>query len=509
MVEPTSGARFRLAIVLLAIISISSWLAFFKFRQSSQWVSHTYQVLQETEELLSHLKDAETGQRGYLLTGRNNYLAPYDTAVLEIDRDMSELRRLTADNSRQQARLRDLQPLIDRKLDELRATIALRNQQGLSAALAVVKTDEGKQQMDQIRGVVDQIKQEEIALLSQRSLQANLDGGLSIGLVIVLSVVAIGVISAATSALRRYLSTLEQSEAEMRTLRDGLEVQVQERTTALLETLRSLQQQVQIREQAEAARDTSEDRFYRAILHAPLPMILHVEDGEVLQVNYAWTELSGYTLQDVPTIAHWTELAYGQRRATVQADINRLYGSDRRVSEGEYMVRTRSGSARIWEFFSAPLGPLPDGRRMVISAAIDVTERKQAEADRCESEEQFRQIAETIREVFWVTEPDLHKILYVSPAYEEIWGQPRDELYQDRSAWLRAIHPDDRPRIEATQPSKVLQGNYDEEYRIVQPSGNVRWIRDRAFLSVNDNRVQRITGIAEDITDRKRAEAEI
>jgi PAS domain S-box-containing protein len=133
------------------------------------------------------------------------------------------------------------------------------------------------------------------------------------------------------------------------------------------------------RQQAEIALRQSEAKFRRAVVHAPFPIIIHTEDGEVLQINRAWTELTGYTQSDIPTIDDWTERAYGDCKDRVRADIDRLYQLDHPIAEGEYSVTTRHGEVRIWEFSSAPLGKLDDGRRMVISMAKDVTERRQAE----------------------------------------------------------------------------------------------------------------------------------
>jgi diguanylate cyclase (GGDEF)-like protein/PAS domain S-box-containing protein len=134
------------------------------------------------------------------------------------------------------------------------------------------------------------------------------------------------------------------------------------------------------RKQAEEALRQSEERFRRAILDAPLPIILHTEDGEIQEINHTWTDITGYSIEDIPTIADWIERAYGSRQEQVQSDINRLYCLESRVAEGEYTIKTSAGETRIWDFYSAPLGQLPDGRNLVISTAFDVTERKQAES---------------------------------------------------------------------------------------------------------------------------------
>ncbi len=124
----------------------------------------------------------------------------------------------------------------------------------------------------------------------------------------------------------------------------------------------------------------SEERFRRAILDAPLPMILHAEDGQVLQINHAWTEITGYDPEDIPTIAAWTEKAYGVHQEEMRTKIAHLYDLEHRIAAGEHPITTRMGEIRIWDFYSAPLGKLSDGRKIVITTAIDVSDRKQAES---------------------------------------------------------------------------------------------------------------------------------
>ncbi|NET31332.1 MAG: PAS domain S-box protein [Cyanothece sp. SIO1E1] len=135
------------------------------------------------------------------------------------------------------------------------------------------------------------------------------------------------------------------------------------------------------RKHAEQALSESEERFRRALLDAPLPIMLHTENGEVLQINHAWTNLTGYKLQDIPTIDAWVKQAYPDQQLTVKNQITQLYNLDQTLREGEFVITTSTGKKRIWEFNTAPLGRLQDGQRLVISMALDVTERKQAEVE--------------------------------------------------------------------------------------------------------------------------------
>lgn len=133
----------------------------------------------------------------------------------------------------------------------------------------------------------------------------------------------------------------------------------------------------------------------------------------------------------------------------------------------------------------------------------DITGRKRIEANLRKSEERFRQLAEHIDAVFWLTTPDKHEVLYVSPAFETIWECPRATLYARADSWLEHVHPDDRERI-ANASACQASFPYDEDYRIVTPSGAVRWIRDRSF-PIRDEKgtVSRLAGIAVDITAAK------
>jgi PAS domain S-box-containing protein len=123
------------------------------------------------------------------------------------------------------------------------------------------------------------------------------------------------------------------------------------------------------------------------------------------------------------------------------------------------------------------------------------------------SEERFRQLAENIREVFWMTNPEKTEMLYISPGYEEIWGRTCESLYAAPMNWVEAIHPEDRQRVLDAALTQQLRGDYDQEYRIVRPDGSTRWIHDRAFPIRNaTGEIYRLVGIAEDITKRKQSE---
>ncbi|MDX2256179.1 MAG: PAS domain S-box protein [Pseudanabaenaceae cyanobacterium bins.39] len=123
----------------------------------------------------------------------------------------------------------------------------------------------------------------------------------------------------------------------------------------------------------------SEERLRCAILDAPLPIVLHASNGEILQINRMWTSLTGYSIEDVPTVTDWVNKVYKENAEEIKAMIARTYQSSQATHDGEAELFIKDGSKRYWDFWSSPLGYLPDGRSLMISMAMDVTERKASE----------------------------------------------------------------------------------------------------------------------------------
>jgi CHASE3 domain sensor protein len=160
---------FGLAGLIFLVIAVVAYRSTDSLIQNDGLVRHSYQVRAEFATLLSELKDAETGQRGYVITGEDSYLEPHTAAIGEIKTTLSELRDLTADSPSQQQRLKALSPLIDAKLAELAQTIELRRTQGFAAALKVVTNNTGKIYMDQARVQIAEGDKEEADLLARRA----------------------------------------------------------------------------------------------------------------------------------------------------------------------------------------------------------------------------------------------------------------------------------------------------------------------------------------------------
>jgi methyl-accepting chemotaxis protein len=163
------AGAFGAALAMLVVVGAMSHDSTTKLVDSAEWVRHTHQVLTGLDEFLSALKDAETGQRGYIITGEARYLEPYQGARELAEQKLEEVRELTSDNPNQQQRLIAMEPLVAGKFTELQETIDLRKQKGFAAAAQVVVSDKGKNVMDSIRKLVGDMETEETSLLAKRS----------------------------------------------------------------------------------------------------------------------------------------------------------------------------------------------------------------------------------------------------------------------------------------------------------------------------------------------------
>ena len=254
------------------------------------------------------------------------------------------------------------------------------------------------------------------------------------------------------------------------------------------------------RKRAEEALRESEDRYRDLVEHSQDLLCTHDLEGKLLSCNPAPARILGYEVAEMLEIP-MRELIVPEFREQFDQYLARVKTNG--ADKGVMAVITRTGERKIWEYNNTLRTegvPSPIVRGM----AHDITERKKAERELRASEERFRQLAENIREAFYLTDAKSYRLLYVSPAYEQVWGRTCQSLYEAPDSFLDAIHPDDR---EAVRQAFVNRFPFAHEYRVVRPDGTVRWIWDRRFpIHDTKGQVYRFAGIAEDITERKQAE---
>ncbi len=247
----------------------------------------------------------------------------------------------------------------------------------------------------------------------------------------------------------------------------------------------------------------SEQRYQLLFEYSPLGVIHFDENGTIIDCNKRLPEMFGTTREEVIGFNLLEDLRNEEMRSAVCSALTTGFCA----YEGDYF--TEAGDKLL--SIQAYLGSIQseDGEFWGALCIIDdVSEKKMTEINLKESERKFRLMAESIHDVFWTGTPDFEKMLYVNPSYERMWGRSRQSLYDNPLSFFDSIHPEDRERI--LGKVRNLSGEqtvFDEEYRIVEPDGSVRWIRNRAF-PIRDDRdeIHLITGLARDITGRKLSE---
>jgi len=265
----------------------------------------------------------------------------------------------------------------------------------------------------------------------------------------------------------------------------------------LIERLRQLTRHV--------ASQEGEIRFRRAIEEAPFPIMIHADDGSVINISRTWTEITGYTLQDIPTIPDWTEKAYGEKHEAVRSYIAGLYDLTYRKKEGEYQIHCSDGSDRVWDFSSVGLGELPDGRRIALSMAMDVTERKNAELALRESEEAFRRQFTENTAVMLLIDPEDGRIVDANTTALNFYGYSKARLLNMRISDLNTLSELEVRRV-MDSVKEERRKRFEFQHRLA--NGSVRDVDVAASRIIVGSR-EILHAIIYDITERKRAENEI
>jgi PAS domain S-box-containing protein len=259
------------------------------------------------------------------------------------------------------------------------------------------------------------------------------------------------------------------------------------------------------RKHAEAKLRRSEWRFKGTFDNAAVGFAQVSLEGHWLDVNSKLCDIFGYSRE---------ELLQKNRQEIIHTDDLEEYRlMAGRLASGKidhYTVENRylhKDGHIVWTNLTSSLQRDDEGYPLYfINVVKDISERKTIERALQESEEKFRLLAATIKDVIWMRNPDVTEILYVNPAYEEVWGRTCESLYKHPRSFAEAIHPDDMEMM-ADAFTEHAKGNWYCHYRVIRPDGSVRWIEDEGS-SIHDEKgnIVLMAGVARDITERKQAE---
>jgi PAS domain S-box-containing protein len=243
--------------------------------------------------------------------------------------------------------------------------------------------------------------------------------------------------------------------------------------------------------------------YLRAIVSNPFEYFLLLDQDAT--IRYINRMAEGVRFEDVIGKATLYDFIAEELYDMLRENLSAVFSTGKSVYFDTY-------APALDRWYSNTVGPVyKDGA--VIAASVfarEITEQKESEQKLVESERRFRLLAETIQDVFYIVDTTDFSTIYVSPAFETIYGLPIQTIYDDSRAFLAAVHPDDRERVHERQARwqrEVPDTYVGSEYRVVRPDGSVRWVQHRSFV-VRDNNGQedRLIGVVSDITARIEAE---
>jgi PAS domain S-box-containing protein len=445
-------------------------------RIAAGWERHTYDVIVNSHELLIALEDAESGKRGFLLTGMPETLQPFESGMAAAPGKLADLKQLTMDNAATKADLQQLSALVSRRLENLRAAVTLAKAGNRNAAIELVRAGQSVPLMNQTRQILSAINARETRLLRQRiarndGLLRQVDWMIAGLLVLMAAMIAFGLfaIIAATRAKGKAALAEAESQSAFR-LRDADAAAV--RAAAVVSAL------------GEA-----------------VPDLIYAKDreGRITYANPSTLAVTGKTLAEL--LGKLTAEFGSDSDEAVKIDEN-----DTRVMDGgksEVVDEVFTGPTGQTQLFRSTKSPLFDADGKVIGLAgisVDVTAERSAMAQLKASEERFRSLSETVPAFIFITD-DNGEITYTNSAFQEYTGKTGDELLG--MGWIRTVHRDDRGIPEQAWSAAVgYQKHYAAEYRFKRHDGNFRTFMCRATPARDaDGNIRQWVGTCSDVQD--------
>jgi diguanylate cyclase (GGDEF)-like protein/PAS domain S-box-containing protein len=457
---------FGISFCLLCILSLGTY---WNIRNLDKIIVESHQTvhtLENLQALWSQLQDAETGQRGYLLTGRQQYLEPYRTGIKSTQIDFKALNLLLLRNQPQTERkLKHLDALIRTKLSELETTIQLRQTKGANAALQIVQSDRGKATMDKIRVIVQDLMNDVKQLQQQNEAKTISSTHQLQGVIVSLGLLGLGILMFSILTIHRDLmartqakAALEKSEAELKALFGAM-------TDIVL----------------------VRDKAGRCLKIAPT---------QLTHLYETYADMLGKTLHE----------AFPQAQADYILHCIQQTLETQKLVEAEYVLEIGDREVNI----SANFSPLSS--ETVLLVARDITQQKLAAQSIQESEERFRLALEGSGDGLWNWNIETGET-YFSPQWFTMLGYTEGDLPLHLNTWKSLIHPNDYPcvmeKLEAHLQDRSIP--YRIDYRLLTKSAEWKWIANFGEVVCWNRAGQplQMSGTHRDINERKQLEVSL
>ena len=423
-------------------------------RVADTWERHTYEVLLETRELLIALQNAETGNRGYILTAQPRFLAPFDQGMADAPRELVRLKAMTKDNAAQQANIVRLAKVVDFRLGRLQRGVDLVRAGNRAAAIDLVKDGFGKESMDEARAILADINETERALLKQQSARNNdlvtQSDRLIIGLIILMAgMIAYGLAAMISATKAQARNSIFEAERD---------------------TANSLQSA-----NAEAVRAAA---IVSAIGDAT-PDAIYAKDrsGRITYANPSTLAVIGKSLAELLGLTTVEYNPNNKEAAEIDANDARIMASGVNEVVDEFFTGP-NGHARMFRSTKSPIRGSDGAVIGLAGVSTDVTAERLAIAALKESEGRFRGLSETVPAFIFITDEN-GEVTFTNSAFQKYTGKTNDELLG--MGWARSVHRDDRkvPEMAWAKAIKTKEP-YTAEYRFRNVAGEFRCFLCRA-----------------------------
>jgi diguanylate cyclase (GGDEF)-like protein/PAS domain S-box-containing protein len=465
-----SNTRIRLIfgyIVALGVLSWASALLYqeaLQFRENRQWVTHTRDVLEELQSFRNRVEEAESAQRGYLLTDNETYLRTYDSSLDEAEQNLDRIQVLTHDNLLQQASIAGLRPHLTAEIAELAATIRLRRGQGIEPAMEKVMEGSGLQEMNEIRRTIAGMQNDEKQLLANRTAKFEASVGKNESFLATDVALQFVLLTLGFFFIYRDFANRSRFALEIGKANNLLNAVVEGSGDGIL------------------AKDT---------------------EGRYQVINKAGGRFMGWS----------TDKVLGQTDAALfdDASAKRLAAEDHEVIASGRIIEyertlTAAGQTKI---IASSKAPYRDGAGKIVGVVgvfRDVTERHRAEAELRETKEAYRRLVEEGQGLICMH--DLQgNLLSVNRAAADILGYTPGE--SERGNLRQFLPPKDHPNFDTYLREIDLIGEHSGIMRVLDHKGTTRYWLYRNVRVAEEGKPRYVVGHAQDITAQIRLEKEL